>query len=93
MGVGVEAFEQALALLRGEAVAVEQRGGGLQGVGFLAVEDFVPVEAQEAVVRPLVAVEQQPLGQADEEDVARRMVGPEEGVGENVGPGGLGGKG
>ena len=72
MGVLVERFEQAGAVVRSQALAVQQGRRGLQRGGVFAVEDFVPVEAQRAVIRPLVAVEQKPLVQADDNDVARR---------------------
>ena len=57
----VERLEQAGASVWGQALPVQQRRGGLQCRRVLAVEDLVPVEPQRAVVRPLVAVEQQPL--------------------------------
>jgi hypothetical protein len=59
----------------------------LQGVGVLAVQDVGPVEAQGAVVGPLVAVQQQPFVQTGQDDVARRGLGAEHGVGQQVGPG------
>ncbi len=87
VGVLVQALEQAVALAGGEAVTVQERRAGLEGVGVLAVEDVGPVEAQRAVVGPLVAVEQQPFVQAAEQYVTRRGVGTEDHVGEQVGPG------
>ena len=87
VGVFVEALEQAGAGVGGEGFAVEKGGGGLEGVGILAVEDLGPVEAQEAVVGPLVAVDEEPFLEPDEEDEAGRLLGPEEGLGHEFEPG------
>ena len=65
---------------------MQQRGAGLQRVAVLAVEDLRPVEAERAVVGPFVAVEQQPLVKARQQHVARRRVGAEHDVGEQVRP-------
>ena len=75
VGVFVQALQQAVALAGGQAVLVQERCAGLEGVGVLAVEDVGPVEAQGAVVGPLVAVEQQPFIQAQQQHVARGLVG------------------
>lgn len=66
---------------------MQQRGTGLQGVGILAVQDVGPVEAQRPVVGPLVAVQQQPFVQPQQQHVARRGVGTKHGVRQQVGPG------
>ena len=87
VGVVVQAFEQAGAFAGGQAVLVQQDGAGLEGVGVLAVEDVGPGKAQGAVVGPLVAVEQQPLVQPQQQDKARRLVGAEDGLRQQFGPG------
>ncbi|MFD2379341.1 hypothetical protein ACFSTJ_20200 [Ottowia pentelensis] len=87
VGVFVQALQQAAALAGGQAVFVQQRGAGLEGVGVFAVEDVGPGKAQGAVVGPFVAVEQQPFIQAQQQHVARGLVGAEDGVTQQVGPG------
>jgi hypothetical protein len=88
VGVFIEAVEQAGALIRGEAVVVQQPQPPA-GCSFLAVEDFGPVEAQQTIVRPLVAVEQQPFPEADQNDVARRLVAAEQRFAKDFQPGEL----
>ena len=87
VGVFVQAFQQAPARARGEAVLVQQRGRGLEGVGVLAVENIRPIETQRPVVGPLVAVEQQPFVQPAEQHIARRRIGSKDHVREQVRPG------
>ena len=86
VGIRIQAFEKALPLTGSKALAVQEGGGGLQCVGFLAVEDFRPVEAEEAVVRPFVAVDQKPLGGTNEKHMARRLLGTEDRVRKNLRP-------
>ena len=71
VGVFVQAVKQAVALARGQAVFVQQGGAGFEGVDIFAVQDVGPVEAQGTVVGPFVAVEQQPVVQAQQQYVAR----------------------
>ena len=80
VGVFVQALQQAVAFAGGQAVLVQERGAGFEGVGVFAVEDVGPVEAQGAVVGPFVAVEQQPFVQAQQQHVARGLVGAKHGV-------------
>ncbi|MNC73847.1 hypothetical protein D3C75_1251130 [compost metagenome] len=59
---------------------MQQGGAGLQRGQLFAVKYLGPVETQHAVVRPLVAVEQQPLVQTYQEDKARWLFGSEHGL-------------
>ena len=90
VGVLVQGLQQAGAGARGQAFAVQQRSGSLQGGAVLAVEDLGPVEAQRAVVGPLVAVQQQPVGRPGQDEVARGRIGAEHGVTDQVNPARLG---
>ena len=86
VGVFIEAIQQAGAGIGGQAFAVQQCRCRLKGVGVLAVEDLIPIEAQQTVVGPLVAIEQQPLFEPDEEDEARGVVGSENRLGNQLQP-------
>ena len=86
VGVFVQAFEQADALAGGQTGVVQQRGSGLQRGAVFAVEDVNPVKTQGAVVGPFVAVQQQPVIQAQQDDVTRRSFGTKEGFRNNSGP-------
>ena len=59
VGVFIQGVEQWNALARHQAVGMQQCGGGLESVVFAAAEDFQPVEAQQAVLIPFAAVNQQ----------------------------------
>ena len=61
MAVFIQAVEQAVALFRRQAVAMQQNGGGLEGLVVLAPEDFIPVKPQQTVLQPFVAVDQDKL--------------------------------
>ena len=87
VGVFVQALQQAVARSGGQAVLVQERGAGFEGVGVFAVEDVGPVKAQRTVVGPFVAVQQQPFVQAQQQHVARRAIGAEHGVTQQIGPG------
>ncbi len=86
VGVLVEGVEQRLALVGEHAGAVQQDADGFQGVGFAAAEQLQPVEAQQAALGELGAVEQQPLAGADQQHPARRMGLAVDGAGDEVLP-------
>ena len=66
---------------------VEQGGGGLQGVILAAAEDLVEVEAQQPVVDPLAAFDQQQPAEGERQHPARRTLLAEDAAGEDVVPG------
>ena len=86
VGVFVQAFQQADAFTGGQAGAVQERGGCLQGGGVFAVKDVDPVKTQGAIVGPFVAVQQQPVVEPQQDDVTRWVFGTEEGFGNDAGP-------
>ena len=92
VAVVVQVVEQASAaaaagLRRQQAVAVQQGGGGLQGGVLAAAEDLVEVEAQQPVVGPLAALDQQQAAVGEHQHPARRAFLAEDAAGEDVVPG------
>ena len=87
VAVLVQAVEQAPAVRRQQAVAVQQGGGGLQGGVLAAAEDLVEVEAQQPVVRPLPALDQQDTAEGEHQHPARRVVLAEDAPRHDVVPG------
>ncbi len=87
VAVLVEVVEQARAVGRQQAAAVQQGGGGLQGGVFAAAENLVEVEAQQPVVRPLAALDQQDAAEREHQQPARRVVAAEDAPGDDVVPG------
>ena len=87
VAVVVQAVEQALAVRRQQAVAVQQRGGGLQRGILSAAENLVEVEAQQAIVRPLAPLDQQDAAEREHQQPARRMVLTENAAGDDLVPG------
>ena len=87
MAVLVEAVEEARAVGRQQAVAVQQGGGGLQGGVVAAAENLVEVEAQQPVVRPLAALDQQDAAEREHQHPARRVVLAEDAAGDDLVPG------
>ena len=87
VAVLVEAVEQALAVGGQEAVAVQQRGGGLQGSVLATAENLVEVEPQQPVVRPLAALDEQDAAEREHQQPARRMVLAEDTAGDYLVPG------
>ena len=90
VAVVVQVVEQASAaatagLRRQQAVAVQQGGGGLQGGVLAAAEDLV--EAQQPVVGPLAALDQQQAAVGEHQHPARRAFLAEDAAGEDVVPG------
>ena len=83
VGVLVQGVEQRRAFAGAGGLPVEQGRGGLQGGGFPAVEDIAQVEAQEPLLVPLGAVEQQQLVGADQDGPARRLAAAEHLAGED----------
>ena len=86
----VEAVEQRRALARRERLAMQQRRGRLDRRRVAAIQDLWPVEAQQPVVGPLEAVEEQPVVGAHQDHEPRRVVCAEDTVREPVGPGRFG---
>ena len=79
VAVLVQAVQAALArvalLIDGrQALAVQQHGGGLEGAIVAAAEDLLPVEAQHAVLGPLVAVDEDALAVRKQQHPARRAL-------------------
>jgi len=69
----VEGVEDRRTVGRAGALAVQQRRRGAQGVVVAAAEELDEVEAQEALLGPFGAVEEQHLRLADEQHEARRL--------------------
>ena len=90
MAVLVKAVQQRLrTLAREERGAVKQRGGCLDGgvLGALGTPQYLfEVEAQEAAVRPLAALDQHDLAEREQEQPARRAVLAENPPGNDVFP-------
>ena len=86
VAVVVQAVEQARALLGQQAFAVQQGGGGLQRVVLAASEHVVEVEAQQPVVGPLAALDQDHVARGEQDDPARRMRLAEDAAGDDVAP-------
>jgi hypothetical protein len=87
VGVGIEGVEQYLALGRQQALPPQQYGGSLERRIVAAAEDLAPVEAQQPVLRPLGAIDEERLGGAGQQYPARRMLGAEEVVRKHLLPG------
>ena len=73
MAVLVQIVEQARALVRKQAFAVQQGGGRLEGVVLTAAEDVVEHEAKQPVVGPLAALDEEDLARGEKDDPAGRM--------------------
>ena len=73
VAVVVQAVEEDRALFGQQALAVEQGGGGLEGVVLAAAEDVVEHEAEQAVVGPLAALDEEHLASGKEDNPAGRM--------------------
>ena len=86
VAVVVQAVEQARALLGQQAFAVQQRGGGLEGVVLATAEYVVEVEAQQPVVGPLAALDENHVARGEQDDPARRMRLAEDAAGDDVAP-------
>jgi hypothetical protein len=87
VSVLVQCIQQTRALLRNEALAVQQHGRGLEGGVVAPPEDLVPVEAQGPVSVPLEAVDQQQPAVGEQQDPARRPVQGEDAPGDDLVPG------
>ena len=83
----VQAIQQALTVRRQQAVAVQQHRGGLQRGVLAAAEDLVEVEAQQPVVRPLAALDEQDAAEREQQQPARRVVLAEDAARDDVVPG------
>ena len=83
----VQVVEQAHALGGKQTVAVQESGGGLQRGGFAPAQDVVKYEAQQAVVSPLAAFDQQDLAGRQQEHPTRRAPLAEYAPGDDVLPG------
>ena len=66
---------------------MQQRGGGLQRSVLAAAEDLVEVEAQQPVVRPLAALDEEDAAEREHQQPARRMILAEDVAGDDVVPG------
>ena len=86
VAVVVQAVEQARALLGQQAFAVQQGGGGHQRVVLAASEHVIEVEAQQPVVGPLAALDEDHLAGREQDDPARRMRLAEDAAGDDVAP-------
>ena len=87
VAVVVQAVEQAHAFGRHEALAVQEGGGRLQGGRLAPAQYLVEDEAEQAVVGPLAAFEQQDLARREEHHPAGRMALAEHPAGDDVAPG------
>jgi hypothetical protein len=83
-GALVQAVQQRLAGLGADALAGQQRRGGLEGAGLAAAEDLAEVEAQQAFFVPLAAVDEQELGVGGEQHPAWWLRAGEDPAAEDV---------
>ena len=87
VAVVVQAVEEARALFGQQALAVKQGGGGLERVVLATAKDIVEDEAEEPVVGPLSALDEEDLARGEEDDPTRRVRLAEDATGDDVRPG------
>ena len=77
MGIFIQRIQKRNAVFGADGIPVQQRGHGLQGGCFPAVQNLPDVKPQQPLFMPFGAIQKHDLGKADQDDPPGRLGFPE----------------